>query len=314
MWQQRSKVNWISLGDRNTKYFHTKASGRKKKNTIFKLMDDRGIWRELDSEVAEVVVSYFENLYRTSHPDKILEVVEAVDPKVFDEMNQYLIKQFTRDEIEAALKQMHPTKSPGPNGMPAIFFQNYWDIVGNDGVGMVLNVLNSNISMTDINKTFITLIPKINNPTKMSDFRSISLCNVIYKLIFKVLANRLKLVLPNIISENQSAFLSERLITDNVLIAFELMHYLDHKKDGKDCFMAIKLDMSKAYNRVEWGFIEQVMKKLGFHDSWICMIMCCITSISFFVLINGLAHGNIIPLRGLHQGDPLLPYLFLLCA
>ena len=137
MWQQRSKVNWMSLGDRNTKYFHTKASGRKKKNTIFKLMDDRGIQRESDSEVAEAAVSYFKNLYRTSHPDKIMEVVEAVDPKVSDEMNQFLIKQFTRDEIEAALKQMHPTKSPGPDGMPAIFFQNYWDIMGNDVVGMV---------------------------------------------------------------------------------------------------------------------------------------------------------------------------------
>ena len=109
MWQQRSKVNWLSLGDRNTKYFHTKASGRKKKNTIFKLMDEKGIWRESASEVAEVAVPYFENLYRTSHPDKILEVVEVVDPKVSDEMNQYLIKQFTRDEIESALKHMHST-------------------------------------------------------------------------------------------------------------------------------------------------------------------------------------------------------------
>ena len=106
--------------------------------------------------------------------------------------------------------------------------------MGNDVVGMVLNVLNSNISMTDINKTFITLIPKINNPTKMTNFRPISFCNVIYKLISKVLANRLKLVLPHSISENQSAFLFERLITDNVFIAFELMYYLDHKKDGRD--------------------------------------------------------------------------------
>ena len=167
MWQQRSKFNWLSLGDRNTKYFHTKASGRKKKNTIFKLMDERGIWRESASVVAEVAVSYFENLYRTSHPDKILEVVEVVDPKVSDEMNQYLIKQFTRDEIESALKHMHSTKSPRPDGMPAIFYKKIWDIVGNDVVGMVLNVLNSNTSMTDINKTFITLIPKINSPTKI---------------------------------------------------------------------------------------------------------------------------------------------------
>ena len=89
-------------------------------------------------------------------------------------MNQMLVKQFTRNEIEAALKQMHPTKSPGPDGMLAIFYQKYWDIVGNDVVGMVLNVLNSNISMTDINKTFITLIPKTNNPAKMTDFRPIS--------------------------------------------------------------------------------------------------------------------------------------------
>ena len=105
--------------------------------------------------------------------------------------------------------------------------------------------------MVDINKTYITIVPKTNNPTKMTEFRLISLSNVIYKLISKVLANRLKLILPQIIIENQSAFLFERLITDNVLIIFELMHYLDHKRDGKDCYMAIKLDMSKAYDRVE---------------------------------------------------------------
>ena len=105
--------------------------------------------------------------------------------------------------------------------------------------------------MVDINKTYITIVPKTNNPTKMTRFRLISLSNVIYKLISKVLANRLKLILPQIIIENQSAFLFERLITNNVLITFELMHYLDHKRDGKDCYMAIKLDKSKAYDRVE---------------------------------------------------------------
>ena len=164
---------------------------------------------------------------------------------------------------------------------------------------MVLNVLDSNASLHDINDTFITLVPKVNIPSKMKDFRPISLNNVAYKLISKVLANRLKSVLPQIISENQSAFLPERLITDNVLIAFELMHYLDHKKSGKYGFMAIKLDMSKAYDRVEWNFIEMVMRRLGFHEIWIGWVMKCIITVTYSVLINGEAHGRISPTRGL---------------
>ena len=180
-----------------------------------------------------------------------------------DEMNQRLISTFTRNEVEAALKQMHPTKAPGPDIMYAIFFQKYWDVVGNDIMRLVLNVSNSNMSIADINRTNFTLIPKINSPSRLSDFRPISLCNVVYKLVSKVIANRLKNILPQIISENQSAFLSERLITDNVLVTFELMHYLEHKKEGKENVMAIKLNMSKAYDRVEWGFIEKVMEKNG---------------------------------------------------
>ena len=210
-----------------------------------------------------MAISYFETLFTTSHPSRILEVTDTIPTRVTDEMNQRLISTFTRDGVEAALKQMHPTKAPGPDSMSAIFFQKYWDVVGNDIMHMVLNVLNSNMSIADINRTNFTLIPKINSPSRLSNFRPISLCNVVYKLVSKVIANRLKNILPQIISENQSAFLSERLITDNVLMAFELMHYLEHKKEGKENFMAVKLDMSKAYDRVEWGFIEKVMEKNG---------------------------------------------------
>ena len=153
--------------------------------------------------------------------------------------------------------------------------------------------------MADLNKTNIALIPKIKDPTKMSDFQPISLCNVSYKIISKMLANRLKPILSTIISENQSAFVPGRLITDNVLIAFEIMHYLKKRKGGKDSYMVVKLDMSKAYDRVEWGFLEKIMKKMGFDDKWISLIMKCISTISYAVLINGEAHGCITPTRGL---------------
>ena len=201
--------------------------------------------------------------------------------------------------MEAAPKQMHLTKALGPDGMSAIFFQKYWDVIGNDITCTVLNVLNSNMPIVDINRTNITLIRKTNNLSQMTDFRLISLSNVVYKLVSKVLANCLKIILPQIISENQSAFLLERFITDNVLIAFELMHYLDHKKEGKENFMTVKLDMSKAYNRVKWGFIKKVIEKMGFHEKWINLIMQCISIVSYSVIINGAVHGCIYPTRGL---------------
>ena len=160
---------------------------------------------------------------------------------------------------------------------------------------MVLSVLNSNMSLACLNKTNIVLIPKVNNPKKMTDFRPISLCNVVYKLISKTIANRFKAILPYIIYENRSAFTPNRLITNNVLVAFELMHFLNHKNAGKDGYMAAKLDMSKAFNRVEWCFMQGVMEKLGFNSKWVNLVMRCITSVSYLVIINRAACGNITP-------------------
>ena len=227
-------------------------------------------------------------------------------------MNLELSKAFTREEVVSA--QLHLTKSPGPDGMSALFFQKYWSIVGTNVSNMVLNVLNFGMTLFEINRTDIALMPKTNNPQRMTDFKPISLCNVVYKLISTTIANCLKAILPHIITENQSAFTADRLITDNVSVAYEIMHFLKQKRGWNDSFMAAKLDMSKAFDRVEWIFIEKVMRKMGFNEGWINLVMKCISSVSYSVIVNDTTPGNIVPTRELRQGDSLSPYLFLLCA
>ena len=263
-WGQRAKAHWLREGDKNTSFFHAQASERRKQNTILGIWDSRGRWCDGQENIAQAAIDYFNNIYASASSSEIDEIIDAIPTRVTEEMNQNLNRNFTREEVAIALKQIHPTKAPGPDGMSAIFYQKYWSIVGSSITNMVLNVLNNNLSMACLNKTNIALIPKVNNPKRMTDFRPISLCNVVYKLISKTIANRFKVILPHIISENQSAFIPDRLITDNVLVAFELMHYLNHKNAGGVGYMATKLDMSKAFDRVEWCFIKGVMENLGF--------------------------------------------------
>jgi len=169
-------------------------------------------------------------------------------------MNDVLCAPYTKTEVEGALHQMHPHKAPGPDGMNALFYHKFWGVVGDDVSNAVLDILHGHSIPPSMNHTFVTLIPKKPKPTAMTDFRPISLFSVIYKLVTKVITNRLKRILPNIVSDSQSAFIPGRLITDNIIAAFELFHAMkgDNNKHGS---MAIKLDMAKAFDRVEWPFL-----------------------------------------------------------
>lgn len=174
-------------------------------------------------------------------------------------------------------------------------------------------MLNHGHSLDEINRTHLVLIPKPANPINLKNFRPISLYIVIYKIIAKSVANHLQKVLDGCIDDSQSAFVPGRLITNNVLLAYEVLHSFKNKRSERKCFMALKLDMSKVYDRVEWPFIKGVMSKLGFANGFIDFVIRCLNFVQYFILINGEEGLSFRSMRGLCQGDLLSPYLFLFC-
>ncbi|KAL5830904.1 hypothetical protein ACOSQ4_016258 [Xanthoceras sorbifolium] len=212
-------------------------------------------------EVERRVTDYFSGLFSSSCPTAMMidNVIQAVDSRVSADMNQTLMGVFTASEIQQALKQMAPSKAPGPDGLPALFYQSFWGVVGDKVTQALLAVLNNGADMREMSRAVVALIPKVKSPIRTSDFRPISLCNVSYKLVAKVLANRLKLILNDVIAPSQSAFVPGRLITDNVVVGFECLHYLNNRRLGSKGLAALKLDMSKAYDRVEWAASGQAI-------------------------------------------------------
>ncbi|RLN35951.1 hypothetical protein C2845_PM03G26230 [Panicum miliaceum] len=314
MWLQRSRISWLQEGDRNTKFFHQKAQWRARKNKIKGLRNDDGFWCTEPQEMASMAKMFFENLYERD--DQVLpdEMVQLFEQKVSAEMNEALCKDFSEEEIAYAMFQIGPLKAPSPDGFPARFFQRNWGLMKEDIVRAVQEFFRTGDMPQGVNDTAIVLIPKSLHPEKLSEFRPISLCNVIYKVVSKCLVNRMRPLLQDLISPNQSAFVPGRLITDNAIIAFECIHAIQQSSLERNNFCVYKLDLSKGYDRVDWSLLEKVLLKMGFHSTWVRWVMSCVSTVRYSIRLNGVQLEPFSPTCGLRQGDPLSPYLFLFVA
>lgn len=198
-----------------------------------------------------MAVEYFAELFLKDEEINPQVVSDIFEPAITDEMNADLCKPYIPEEISDALFQIGPLKAPGPDGLPARFFQQNWGGFREDVIRALQEFFSSGVMPEGVNDTSIVLIPKVAQPEALKDFRPISLCNVIYKVVSKCIVNRLRPLLQNIISPNQSAFVPGRLITDNAIIAFECLHAISSTDDERSKFCAYKLDLSKAYDRVD---------------------------------------------------------------
>lgn len=269
-WRKRSREQWLREGDMNTAYFHNVVKGRKIRNNILMLKDGQGTEFFSDGAKGDITVEYFSDLFMSSNPVDLESLFEGFHGKVTAEMNKMLTKEVTAEEIRKAPFSIKGRSDPGEDGITGVFYQQYWHIVGNHIVEEIQRFFRTSSLHNGWNHTQLCLLPKVSKPDTMKDLRPISLCSVQYKIISKLLSERMKPVMPVLISDTQGAFVSDRLIYDNIIVAHEMVHGPRTNNSVNDKFMAIKTDMSKAYNRVEWNFLEALMEKMGFATKWVC--------------------------------------------
>ena len=309
VYRQKARVNWLKYWDINSKFFHSAIRWRRLKSEV-KGVEVDAQWCEELEVVRREAKLLFENRFKVTH-DYGVNMGSVEFKSLNSKVSRNMIDGFSEEEVREAVWQCGGKKSPGPDGFNFNFIKNCWDIMKSD-IMEVMHFFHAPGSFPKgCNASFIALVPKVKDPSSLEQFRPISLVGAIYKIITKVLSGRLKKVLPMIIDECQSAFLSNRGLMDSVVMANEVLEGIRRNCRSRVCF---EVDFEKAYDSVRWSFLYDMLGRMGFHDKWIQWIKGCLVLSFVSVLVNGSPTEEFRPTRGLRQGDPLAPFLFLVVA
>ncbi|RVW92361.1 LINE-1 retrotransposable element ORF2 protein [Vitis vinifera] len=281
-WRQKSRELWLKEGDNNTRFFHRMANAHCRRNWLSKLKVN-GCWHSEENNLRNSVVGAFQELYQEEEGWR-----PSVDGISFMRLDiseaEGLEIPFVEEEVLAALTDLGKDKAPGPDGFTMAFWLYGWDVVKFEIMGFFREFHERGRFVKSLNATFLVLVPKKGGAEDLKDFRPISLVGSLYKLLAKVLANRIKKVMGKVISEPQNAFVEGRQILDAVLIANEVV---DSRLKSNQGGVMCKLDIEKAFDHVGWKFLLTVLKQMGFRERWIMWIEWCISTIRYSVLING---------------------------
>ncbi|GKV09172.1 hypothetical protein SLEP1_g20714 [Rubroshorea leprosula] len=309
MWQQKSRLMWLKEGDANTKFFHRCVKGRWRKNEINSIQIN-GEQHKGVGEIKEKMVGYLEQLFTKDRWQR--PKLDGISFRQIDGAdNESLMAAFSEEEIKNAVWDCESSKTPGPDGFNLKFVKCMWEDIKTEIAGFIREFQEQGRLVRGSNASFITLIPKVENPHKIEEYRPISLIGIMYKIIVKLLANRLRKVLDKIIGEQQMAFIEGRQLVDGVVIANEV---IDEAKRKKKRSFLFKVDFEKAYDKVCWDFLDYMLMRMGFCNTWRMWIHECLQSSTISVLVNGSPSKQFSVSKGLRQGDPLSPFLFLIVA
>lgn len=308
-WHQKSRVKWLSYGDRNTHFFHQYTKIRRHLNTVHRLKIN-DIWVEDQETLINGAVDHFSNLLSSEDHNVENDIFHVIPKIITDAQNDLLCGIPSPKEIRDAVFSLPGSSSPGPDGFSGDFFTHCWDIIHEDVVKAVQSFYCGWGMPQGVTSTLLCLLPKVQKPIGFADFRPVSLCNFSYKIVSKIMCDRLGALLPSLISKEQSGFVSGRLITENILLAKEIMADIDRPVRGHNTIL--KLDMAKAYDRVEWDYLFKMLRLFGFSNRFVSLIAQMISNCWFTISMNGISRGYFKSTRGLRQGDPLAPALFII--